>query len=262
MPFRLTRPIDTRSHRRRVASSLATAIAIPCSRGCAPTAARRSRHDAARATSDERSLERLAQGSASSQPAPQRNCSATIAGVAAGRPAVVVNAMAAAATGSLAVPSGRATIRTTGLRGTGIRTDPTGSNDHAALRIGAFGESREIADIEVARRPRHRQAPRACIDLPDEQQTRCHAGNAAALQRQPGGTKCHFVSRVQQSMPMRRRGRALRVPSATVAQGPRLPIGSGPAQTCAAYKPADRCVAATPLAIFRSDGLPLCPAAK
>ena len=45
VPFRLTMPSDTRSHCRRVANSLVTAIAIPFSRGCAPTAARRSRHD-------------------------------------------------------------------------------------------------------------------------------------------------------------------------------------------------------------------------
>ena len=67
------------------------------------------------------------------------------------------------------------------LRGTGTRTDPTGGNDSAALRIGAFGESQEIADIKVARRPSHRKRPRTCIGLPDEQQTRRHAGNAATL---------------------------------------------------------------------------------
>ena len=154
-PFRLIRPIDTRSQRRWVASSLASAIAIPCSRGCAPIVARRSRHDAACATSDARSFERRAQGSASSQPAPQRNCSATLSGATAGAPADVAKAMVAIATGSLAVPSGRATSTADRL-GTGIGTDPTGSNDCAPLRIGAFGESREIAEIEVARRPRHR----------------------------------------------------------------------------------------------------------
>ena len=207
-PFRLIRPIDTRSQRRRVASSLATAIAIPCSRGCAPIAASRSRHDAACATSDARSFERRAQGSASSQPAPQRNCSATISGAAAGVPADVVKAMVAIATGSLAVPSGSGNNK----------GRPAGRDWHRdrpgrEQRLRGAPHRRVSASRDRSPRSRSRAGhvtetgARAWIMLPDHQQPRRHSCNAAALQRQPSGTKCYFVFRIQQSVPMRRCGR-------------------------------------------------------
>jgi hypothetical protein len=89
-------------------------------------------------------------------------------------------------------------------RGTGVAAETTMSDDDAAFRIGELGESPQIVD-KVALRPCHRQGARVCMDLGDEQQTCDGAGNVAALQGQPGGTKFHFVSRVPQSMPVRRR---------------------------------------------------------
>ena len=127
-------------------------------------------------------------------------------GVASGLPAVVVNAKAAAAIGSLAVPSGSATIRATGCAGLASgRPDreqrPCGAPHRRFRRVAGDRQTSRSRAGQVTDRRRAlwigcRMSNRPAV-------TPAMRLHCSASQAEPNAD---FVSRVPQSMPVRRRG--------------------------------------------------------